>query len=119
MNNHAKISKNSMIILLIVCILCLGFIFFNRHINSNNNDLWAIITIDGQIISVRNLTNAKDEIFIINDITFEIKDNKIHFLENDCENQVCINTGYISELDDIAVCLPKKTSIEIKDYCIK
>ena len=118
-DNRTKISNKSVLILLIVCIMCLGFIFFNRHINSNNDDLWAIITIDGEIVSSRNLTKSQDDTFTINGITFEIKDNKIRFLKNDCKNQVCVNTGYISELGDIAVCLPKKTSIEIKDYYIK
>ena len=44
-----------------------------------------------------------------------IKDGKVHMEYSDCKNQICVNTGVISETGDIIVCLPNYVIVEIID----
>ena len=46
-------------------------------------------------------------------IKFEIKDKKIRFLESNCPDKICVNTGFIGIVGETAVCLPNAASIQI------
>ena len=43
-----------------------------------------------------------------------IKDGTVSMAYSTCKNQVCVNTGAISETKDSIVCLPNKVMIEIQ-----
>ena len=42
-----------------------------------------------------------------------IKDNTVHMDYSDCKNQVCVNTGKISNPGETIVCLPNYVIVEI------
>lgn len=44
----------------------------------------------------------------------EIDGDRVRFLESDCPNQFCVNTGWISEPYQTAVCLPNRVMIRIE-----
>lgn len=50
-------------------------------------------------------------------IILEVGDGKARFLESDCNDKICIKTGYIQKCGEVAVCLPNRVAIEIK--CIE
>ncbi|MGN1411252.1 MAG: NusG domain II-containing protein [Oscillospiraceae bacterium] len=110
------ISKKEVVTILLIILICGGVVVFQKLVGKSNNGNLALIKLDGELIQSIDLVSMNDETFKLSEIegvTFQIHDNKIRFLENDCKNQVCVNTGYISQVGDVAVCLPKKVSIEI------
>ncbi|HHV29042.1 NusG domain II-containing protein [Acetivibrio mesophilus] len=48
-----------------------------------------------------------------NDIVL-VEKGRIRFKEADCPDKVCVNTGWLTEKGDMAVCLPNKTMIKIE-----
>ena len=78
----------------------------------------ASITVGDKTVRTVDLTKAKDQEFSILEetglpITFQIKDHAIRFLESDCPDKVCINTGFLKNDLDVACCLPNQTAIFI------
>ena len=73
------------------------------------------ISLDGEIYGVYPLGEHR-EIDVTEDghtkhIT--IKDGQVSMSYSTCRNQVCINTGAISEIKDAIVCLPNRVVVEI------
>lgn len=113
---RTKTSKSSILITILICIVCVVIVLIRGY--SSKDSVYAVISVDGTTVKTIELSSAKDEVFSIDGvqgITFEVNSNKIKFATNDCKNQVCVHTGYISQVGDMAVCLPKKTTIQIKD----
>lgn len=80
----------------------------------------AVITMNGEVIDEivlnpdleRQMVELKDGLIII-----EAGNGKIRFIESDCTNKICINTGWIGTPGQIAACLPNKALIKITgDY---
>lgn len=40
---------------------------------------------------------------------------RIRFIQSDCPNQVCVNTGWLTQEGDMAACLPNRTVIVIEN----
>lgn len=80
----------------------------------------AIITQNGNIIHRINLEEIKDpyEIIVKNDHngynTIYIEENKIRFIDANCPDKLCVQTGFLSNTNDISVCLPHSLFIEIQ-----
>ena len=108
-------SKKEVIILVLIILICGGILLFQNFGGRSSGNI-ALIKLNGEVVQSIDLKKSDNKVFEVSKIkgvTFEVQDGKIRFLENDCKNQVCVNTGYISQIGDIAVCLPKKISIEI------
>lgn len=43
----------------------------------------------------------------------EIKNHKVRFINSPCPNKICIHSGWLEEINDIAACLPNGISISI------
>ncbi|MBQ4650068.1 MAG: NusG domain II-containing protein [Firmicutes bacterium] len=75
----------------------------------------VLITADGRDYGVYSL--AEDQTI---DVTIDghtnhitIKDGTVSMTYSTCKNQVCVNTGAISQTKDAIVCLPNKVVVEI------
>ena len=78
----------------------------------------ATIAVWDRVVQTIDLTRAKDQEFSIREetgrpITFQIKDHAIRFLESDCPDQICVNTGFIQNDLEVACCLPNQTLLYI------
>ena len=73
------------------------------------------ISLDGEIYGVYPLGEDREidvtEDGHTNHIT--IKDGQVSLSYSTCRNQVCVNTGAISETKDAIVCLPNRVVMEI------
>ena len=73
------------------------------------------ISLDGEIYGVYPLCEDREidvtEDGHTNHIT--IKDGQVSMSYSTCRNQVCVNTGAISETKDAIVCLPNRVVVEI------
>ena len=43
----------------------------------------------------------------------EIKDHKARFINSPCPNKICIHSGWLEGINDIAACLPNGVSVSI------
>ncbi len=41
----------------------------------------------------------------------EVKDGKVRFVESPCSNKVCIRSGWLSQVNSLAACLPNGVSL--------
>ncbi len=76
----------------------------------------AVVTVDGKLYGTYPL--SQDQTIQVvqknghhNDIT--IKDGQVSMTFSDCRNQICVESGAISQTKDTIVCLPNKVVIEI------
>lgn len=47
-------------------------------------------------------------------IVVHINNGSVAIIENDCKNQICVNTGYISRVGERIVCAPYKITVAVK-----
>ena len=76
----------------------------------------AVVTVDGKLYGTYPL--SQDQTIQVvqenghhNDIT--IKGGRVSMTFSDCRNQICVESGAISQTKDTIVCLPNKVVIEI------
>lgn len=114
MENRNFFNKKDLIavVLIFVVALCL---FFGYKLYNKGEGKYAQVIYDGQIIKEFPLDKDTEYIPKINEnIIIEIKDNKVRFKHSDCPDKICINTGWLSQPGQTAVCLPNKMSVIIK-----
>ena len=106
--------KKADIILLIV-ILAVGIPMSVLSLTAGTGGDKVKISTDGQVYGIYPL-NEDCEIDVTEDghtnhIT--IKDGQVSMTFSDCRNQICVESGAISQTKDTIVCLPNKIVIEI------
>ena len=104
-------------IVLFILILAFGLAVSWWSLTTNTGGDKAIVTVDGELYGTYSLTqNQTIEVAQkdghTNHIT--IKDGTVSMAYSTCKNQVCVNSGAISETRDSIVCLPNKVMIEIQ-----
>lgn len=73
------------------------------------------IYVDGQLEYTYELSNNRVVTLEKNGHknVIEIKDGRVSMIESDCRNQICVNSGAISEVGQQIVCLPNKIIVVI------
>ena len=76
----------------------------------------AVISVDGAVVREIDLTKAADGRFSLTDrpVSFEISEHRIRFVDVDCPDHICENTGFVSRPGESAVCMPNKTALQIR-----
>ena len=109
------IKKADIVLFILILAAGLGVSWWSPTTNTGGDN--AIVTVDGQLYGTYSLSYnqvievVQDEDHI-NYIT--IKDGTVSMTYSTCKNQVCVDTGAISETKDSIVCLPNKVMIEIQ-----
>lgn len=109
-----KQRKIDIIVIGILLILSLAIYLFFNFYKDTSTDVYAEIILKGDV--VKTVFLDEDKTFSIEEVPnvkFEIKDKKIRFLESDCPDKVCVNTGFIGSSGQTAVCLPNALSVKI------
>lgn len=78
----------------------------------------AVITVDGAEYLRLDLAREEDQVISLREdigvpVSFEICGHRIRFIEVDCPDHICENTGFISLEGQSAVCMPNRTSVWI------
>lgn len=42
-----------------------------------------------------------------------VENGRIRYYKSDCPDQICVNTGWLSRISDVAACVPAKTAVVI------
>jgi len=71
----------------------------------------AEISVSGRV--VRTVDLSVDGEFTLDDIRFKVSGGKIAFIESNCQDKVCVNTGFIGRPGQMAACMPNRVAIRI------
>ena len=102
-----------LIIFLMASIVAL-FVFFFIRMNSDEVPYVNIYHKEELLYSVP--LEKNDTIEVTGDVSkmiIVIKNGKVHVDYSECYNQVCVNDGEKSHINDVIVCLPNKIYIRI------
>ncbi len=92
------------------------FLFFTIPLKSGSDTLVATVTVDGKQVKKINLKESEDMIFTLPtnpEVTLEIKDGKIRFIDSHCPDGTCEKSGFLEKNGDTAACIPAKTVVTI------
>jgi Uncharacterized protein conserved in bacteria len=116
---NIRILKKGDIILILCIALIAGLIFFLNNSSSaiDSNHLTAEVVRDGKLIRSIDLNEVENPEYI----TFNegikqvilVEKGRIRFLESDCQDEICVNAGWLTKIGDKAVCIPAKTTLTI------
>lgn len=103
---------------LIILSLLLSTYLFTK-LQPHKEKLYATINLYDKEIAEIELKKNSAELFTFKNIPNVIfersNDGKFRIKQSDCPRQICVNTGYISQKDEIIACLPKGIIIRIVD----
>ena len=115
MNNSGRRLVKFTDVLIIAVISFLGIVLLLANVNRDLPPV-AVITVDGEEIRRIDLSCAEDETFTLNtlpEVTLEIKDSQIRFINSLCPDKTCEKSGFLSKVGDTAACVPAKTVVTI------
>lgn len=114
MNKRNFFNKRDLVVIIVIFVL--AFCFFYAYSLYNKGEAeYVQILYNSQVIKELSLSEDTEYIPYTNkNVIIEIKDKKVHFKHSDCPDKICVNTGWLSELGQTAVCLPNKLSVVIK-----
>ncbi len=106
--------KKADIVLFIVIVVLGGLISWWSLAGSITGEK-VLISADGRDYGIYSLAEDRTIDVTIDDHTnhITIKDGVVSMTYSTCKNQVCVNTGAISQTRDAIVCLPNKIVVEI------
>ena len=102
--------------LLLVAACC--WLFYGFTYRTPQEQILAVIMIDGNEVMRLNLLEETDRIFSLEEdygipVSFQIEDHRIRFVRVTCPDHICENAGYLSMEGQSAVCMPNRTSLSI------
>lgn len=115
MNNSERRLLRITDVLIIAVVVIVGLALFFGGKSSSGNPV-AVITVDGEETRRIDLTSAENETITLDtlpEVTLEIKDSKIRFVNSLCPDKTCEKSGFLGEVGDTAACVPAKTVVTI------
>ncbi len=103
-------------VLLLAALLSTVFLWLQSR---DGDDRIAVIAVSGETVREINLTqNKATETFSLegaggHTVTFSLEGSRICFVDAQCPDKVCQNTGWVEEPGQSAVCLPFETSLRV------
>ena len=102
---------------IIIFVLIISVVFILKiNVPKESKNVVAQIMYDGKIIKTIYLSNANNQILTLDNnpnVSFEVKDSKIRFINTKCHDKLCENIGFISKINSVAICMPNKVSLKI------
>ena len=103
--------------MILICLIC--FIIMILFTNSHSEDLTAEIYYQNELIDKITLNNnelsSKTYTFEEDKIIIEYKNNAIRVKEASCPNQVCVNTGWTTNINKPIICMEIGFKIILRD----
>lgn len=78
--------------------------------------LYAEVTVSGKVVLELDLqaTDARTEYSLPNGVVLVAENHTIAFLSADCPDKVCVQTGALSRVGEVAACVPTGTVVTVK-----
>ncbi|MEA5010941.1 MAG: NusG domain II-containing protein [Angelakisella sp.] len=79
----------------------------------------ASVWVNGSTVLEFDLNTTEDDVisleeYVHHPVSLEVKSGAVRFLESDCPDKICVNTGFLREDGDLASCLPNKVIVTIE-----
>ena len=106
------LSKKEILIIVAIFLACACMLAATRIFSTQGNE--AIVSVNGS--EVMRIELSKSEIYNIDanlQVTLEVKDGKIRFINSQCPDHVCEGFGWICEEFEYAICMPAGTVVTI------
>lgn len=106
--------KKDIILIISIMIIAMGTILVNKMLNSGKSDMVEIY-VDNKLYKELPIDeNKKIEINSgKNKNIVYIHDNGVEMSHANCQDKVCVKTGFIKNTGESIVCLPHRVNIEI------
>ena len=109
-----KLIKKGDILIILFFLLVAVFLFVLPLLNKTSS-LTADIYEDGKIVKSIDLSDPEEEGEIeINGCRIRVSDGKVRFLESDCRDKICVDTGELNRAGDSAICLPNRVAVIVR-----
>lgn len=107
------------LVMIAICVILSILFILKKNKKTENEDIVAVISIQGIEILEVNLTQQKDMVIDLNEafsvpVKLEVKDHQIRFMEVSCPDKVCESHGFLKNNLDIAICMPNKTIVMLE-----
>lgn len=99
------------VLLLAAAAILLFWWLGNRHGEAGS---FAVVSYDGR--TVMEIPLDRDGFYALEEdptVRFEVKDGAVAFVDATCPDKVCEKEGFLSRDGEMAVCLPRKTSLRV------
>jgi len=114
-NRVTRKVANKIDIVLVGGLIVIGVLIYLWYASDEHTyGVFAEITVDG--ISHTTVDLSQDRVFTIETLPgvyFEVRNGAVAFIVNDCPMQICVRRGFISQVGESVVCLPKRSVITI------
>lgn len=108
--------KTDILIILSILFISLAIWGINRIITEGSPAV-AEIYYKSQLVKTVDLNKGQDRTFSVSqnpNVVFHLyKDGSIRFEQSDCRDKICIRTGRLKTVGQIAACLPNKIIMKI------
>lgn len=108
--------KKDLLLILPVLVLAVGLLLWNNF-QPNSQVLTAVVEENSKVIHTYNLSAQKTAQIVDIGGKYRVKlllePGKISFSHSDCPDQVCVRTGKLTKVGQVAVCLPAKVSVRV------
>ena len=104
--------------IIIGILLLWGVVAVEGKQGDSGADLCAYVVVDGKIKKVIELSELQGTQNIkLDDVnmTIQAKQGKIRVKSSDCPDKICVQAGWLTEPEDIAICMPNKTFVAVKE----
>lgn len=94
-----------------------GLIFAMVLFSTRSQGAMVVVTVDGEEVYRQSLLTDTTKTLLGFDggsNTITIRDGKVAVTEADCQDGLCMSTGYISTSDQSIICLPHKLVVSIE-----
>lgn len=108
--------KGDKILIVLILLIGISFLGYKHFTKEVSTDMKVLIYIDSKLYKEEFITNKDKKIEIDNEYghnIIHIHNGGVEMLESNCDNKVCLDTGFIKGKNEMIVCLPHKLFIQI------
>jgi len=110
--------KSDIMVIVFLLLIALGFWGAFQLLSSGNTEVQAHIIYQGDLMMIIDLED-EPRTFSLSEfpyIEFSLNQEGIAFVQSNCPDQICVNTGKINQSGQFAACLPNQMILIIDSY---
>ena len=115
-NNFAFFKKQDLILIGIIAIIAGILLFWN--LSAARGGCTAVVEQDGQVLMQIDLSSVTEpetiELGGEYHVVLLAEPDAIQFASSDCPDQICVNTGVLTQAGQTAVCMPARISVRLE-----
>lgn len=109
------ISRADLILLAVLAVIGVGLLILPSLLPQSDR-LVAEVTVNGEIVLTLDLQTAaaRETYSLENGVVLVTENHTVAFLSADCPDKVCVQTGALSRVGEVAACVPTGTVVTVK-----